>query len=91
MNIKLKDYKNEFSKIEIEIFPKENTFSKFIYYMQNSQIYFNDNQEQIKRKSISKKDNTTKIKIIINYKIKSLYKLFKDCKCIKKINFLKFN
>ena len=45
MNIKLKDYKNEFSKIELEIFLKENTFSKFIYYMQNSQIYFNNNQE----------------------------------------------
>ena len=30
MNINLKFYKNEFSKIEIEIIPKENAFGKFI-------------------------------------------------------------
>ena len=30
MNIKLKDYKNKFSKIEIEIILKENTYGKFI-------------------------------------------------------------
>ena len=30
MKISLKDFKNEFSKIEIEIIPEENTFGKFV-------------------------------------------------------------
>ena len=33
----------------------------------------------------------SKIKIIIDEDIKSLHKLFNECKCIKKINFIKFN
>ena len=96
MDKKIIDYKNEFSKIEIEIIPKENTYGKFIdisnkNIQSNFLIYFNDNKEEIKRKKISKEDNVTKIKIIINHKIKSLSELFFNCKCIKKINFIKFN
>ena len=92
MNIKLKDYKNEFSKIEIEIIPKENTYGSFINFLnKNIHIYFNDNKKEIKTKKITKDDKVTRVKIIIEHKIKSLFKLFYYCKCIKKINFIKFN
>ena len=90
MKIKLKDYKNEFSKIEIEIIPKENIYGKFINFSKNIQIYFNDNKKEIEKRKIIKEDKVTKIKIIINHKIKSLSELFSRCKCIKKINFIRF-
>ena len=96
MDKKIIDYKIIFSKIEIEIIPKENTYGKFINIsnkniQSNYLIYFNDNKEEIKRKYITKEDCVTKIKIIINHKITSLSGLFSDCKCIKIINFTKFN
>ena len=96
MDKKIIDYKIIFSKIEIEIIPKENTYDKFINIsnkniQSNYLIYFNDNKEEIKRKYITKEDCVTKIKIIINHKITSLSGLFSDCKCIKIINFTKFN
>ena len=96
MNKNLTFYKNEYLKIEVEIFPKENTFGKFINIdekntKENLQIYFNDNKEEIECESIIQDFNVSKIKIIINHKIKSLSGLFCDCKCIKKINFIKFN
>ena len=91
MNIKLKDYKNKFLNIEIEVIPKENEFGKFINYLnKNIQIYFNDNYEEIKKNQIDKDDKVEKIKIILNHKIKSLSNLFNYCKCIKKINFIRF-
>ena len=91
MKIKLKDYKNEFSKIEIKIIPKEITYGKFINTLTNIYIYFNDNKKEIEKRKITKDDKVTKIKIIINHNIKSLSDLFSRCKCIKKINFIKFN
>ena len=91
MHKKIKDYKDEYSKIKIEIIPKENTYGEFIHFISNTQVYFNDNNEVIKRKFITKDDNVTKIKIIINQKIQSLSKLFYRCKCINKIKFIQFN
>ena len=91
MNIKLKDYKNEFLSIEIEVIPKENEYGKFINLNKKSVlIYFNDNNEEIKKREITKDDKVSKIKIILNHKIKSLSKLFYYCRCIKIINFIKF-
>ena len=91
MNIKLKDYKNEFLNIEIEVIPEENEYGKFINFLNNNiHIYFNDNNEEINKKEITKDDKVTKIKIILNHKIKSLSQLFYYCGCIKKINFIKF-
>ena len=77
MKIKLKDYKNQFSKIEIEIIPEKNIYDNFInvankIIKENVHIYFNNDKEEIKRSLITKDDNVTKIKIIINHKIKSL-------------------
>ena len=91
MKIKLKDYKNEFSIIEIEIIPKENTYGKFINTRANIHIYFDDNKEEIKRKKIIMGENVAKIKIIVENKIKSLSGFFSNCTCIKKIKFIKFN
>ena len=69
-------------------------------------IYFNDNKEEIKKKYITQKyffgetakhiyfiseeDKVTKIKIIIDYQVKSFKELFYKCRCIKSINFKKF-
>ena len=100
MKRKLKDYKNVFSKIEIEIILKENEFGKFINIENKNMnssihVYLNDNKEETKRKRkitfLDSKNNITKIKIVIDNKIKSLSKFFYDCNCIKKINFTKFN
>ena len=91
MNIKLNDYKNEYLKIKIEIIPKEYKYGKFINISKkNIKIYFNDGKEEINREIITIIDNVSKIKIILNHKIKSLSGLFQDCKYIKKINFIKF-
>jgi len=91
---KLSDYKKEYSKIVIEIIPAENKYGTFINIYNNKQyyhIYFNDDKEETKRKEITKEDKISKIKIVIDYEIKSLYKLFEYCRCIRKINFIKFN
>ena len=84
---KIKDYKNEYLKIEIEIFPLEkiDKNQKFINILEKNEslfhIYFNDNNiEEIRRN-----------KIIIDLKVKSLRLLFFECECIKKININKFN
>ena len=78
---------------ESKIKPVSNKYGKFINMNENEKyyhIYFNDNKEEIKRNYFNKNDNVSKIKIIIDYQVKSFYKLFYYCKCIKYINFKKF-
>ena len=94
LNLDVKDYK-EYSEIEIEIIHKKGKYGRFIKFDINDKlyyhIYFNDNKEEIKYKySIWKEDKVTKIKIIIDYQVKSFKELFDDCKCIESINFKKF-
>ena len=98
LNKKINEYKNEYLKIEIEIFPLEkiDKNQKFINILEKNEslfhIYFNDNNiKEIRRNEINKDDKIEKIKIIIDSKIKSLRLLFYECKCIKKININKFN
>ena len=91
----LKEYSEIFSSIEIEIIPIKNKHCKFIqFYEQNENyyhIYFNDNQyEEIKRNYLKEDDKVDKITVYIDYQIKSLFKLFYDCKDIESINFNKF-
>ena len=57
-----------------------------IYY----HIYFNDNKEEIKRNDLNENDNVSKIKIIIDYQVKSFEELFYDCRSIEYIYFNKF-
>ena len=96
INISIKDYKEYseiYSSIEIEIGPVNNEYGKFINMNENEiyyHIYFNDNKEEIKRNYLNENDNVSKIKIIIDYQVKSFGYLFFDCKCIEYICFKKF-
>ena len=98
LNLDIKDFKEyseTFTPIEIEIIPTKGKYGKFINIKENDElyyhIYFNDNNEEIKNKyEIKEEDKVTKIKIIIDYQIKSFNSLFKWCECIESINFKKF-
>ena len=86
-----KEYSQLYSSIEIELKFADNIYGKFInmndkYY----HIYLNDNKEEIKRNYLNENDNVSKIKIIIDYQVKSFKELFKYCKCINSIFFIKF-
>ena len=94
INISIKDYKEYseiYSSIEIEIKPVNNKYGNFInmndkYY----HIYFNDNKEEIKRNYLNKNENVSKLKVIIDYQVKSFKNLFYYCECIEYIYFKKF-
>ena len=95
LNLSIKDYKEYYEEIELEIIPIKDEYGKFINIKENVKlyyhIYFNDNKEEIKNKyEINKKDKVIKIKIIIDYQVKSFKELFYWCKCIESINFKKF-
>ena len=97
LNLGVKDYKEyseTFTPIEIEIIPKKGEYDKFINVNKKDKsyyhIYFNDNIEEIKNKYEINKKDITKIKIIIDYQVKSFNHLFSECKCIEYINFKKF-
>ena len=98
LNLGIKDYKEYceiFTSIEIRIISTKGKFGKFINIKENDKlfyhIYFNDNVEEIKNKyEIKEEDKLEKIKITIDYQVKSFEKLFEDCKCIESINFIKF-
>ena len=97
INISINDYKEyceKYSQIEIEIIPNKEK-GEFIYFNKKENenyfhIYFNDNKDEIKRKYLNENDNVKKIKILIDYQIKSFYELFRYCKCIDSISFPKF-
>ena len=86
INLSVKDYKEyseTFTPIEIEIIPKKDKYGEFIKINENDKlyyhIYFNDNKEEIKNKyKIEEEDKVTKIKIIIDYQVKSFERLFYD-------------
>ena len=95
INLSVKDYK-EYCEIEVDIIPAKGKYGKFINIINENDklyyhIYFNDNKEEIKNKySIWEEDKVTKIKIIIDYQVKSFEDLFSWCHCIESINFKKF-
>ena len=93
LNFSIKDYK-EYNQIEIEItLVKNNISGNFINIEENNKSFFHiyfDNKRK-RRNYISVKDNISKIKIIIDYEIKSFKNLFDKCHCISNINFIKFN
>ena len=97
INIRIKEYKEYsemYSSIEIEIKPVKNKYGKFVNIKKENEkyyhIYFNDNEEEIKRNYLNKNENVSKIKIIIDYQIKSFKGLFKNSGCIEYIYFKKF-
>ena len=94
LNLGPKDYK-AYCEIEIEIIPTKDKYGKFIYIKEKDKlyyhIYFNDNKKEIKNKyEINEEDKVKKIKIIIDYQVKSFKELFYKCYCIESINFKKF-
>ena len=96
INKSINYYKNYYNQIEIEIIPI-NIYDKnyFINIPENDKnyyhIYFNDSKEEAKNNYFAKNEKVDKIKIIINNEIKSFEGLFSRCKCIKSLNFIKFN
>ena len=54
---------------------------------------FNNRKREIepKRDYYKENENVKKIKIVIDYEVKSLALLFKECVSIKSINFIQFN
>ena len=94
LNKNIIDYKKIYLKIEIEIIPHKYSYGKFINIDKDNRqyyhIYFNDNEEEAKINVIPENAKITKIKIIIDYEAASIKGLFQTCKCIKKINFIKF-
>ena len=89
-----KDFSEKFSSIELEIIPNQNKYGTFIRIDEEDKkyfyIYFNDNKKEIKKTEINKDDKISKIKIIIDYQIKSFNYLFYNCDCIESIKFKKF-
>ena len=90
-----KDFSEIFTPIEIEILPFKNRFGKFINIEKAEDepyfhIYFNFGVRERKRSYFNNREIIIKIKIIIDYQVKSFENLFANCKCIKSINFIKF-
>ena len=85
-----KDYK-AYNQIEIEITPTDlikNNKNTIINYYYDEKAYYHlfiDDKELKKRNYFRKKENVKKIKVIIDFEIKSLKRLFHDCKYIKEI------
>ena len=88
-NIDLDNYKNRYFNYQIEIELNiadkiEKDENIFINYIKEDEpyihIYLNNIQNEIKRNFLNENEASSKINII-----------FGDCKCVKKIKFLKFN
>ena len=97
LNKDINDYIKYYKKVIIEITPNnrfpKNYFIKSIdkEEQQYYHIYFNNEKEERYRNYTTDDENVTKIKIIIDYKIRSFYGLFDNCHYIEKINFIKFD
>ena len=98
LNLSINDYKEYsqlYSPIEIELNLVDNKFGKFINISDNDKeyyhIYFDNLKEETKTNNLKENEKIEKIKIIIDYQIKSFKRLFKYCKCISSIFFKKFN
>ena len=98
LNLSIDDYKEYsqlYSPIEIELNLVDNKFGKFINISDNDKeyyhIYFDNLKEETKTNNLKENEKIEKIKIIIDYQIKSFKRLFKYCGCISSIFFKKFN
>ena len=89
-----KEYSQLYSSIEIELKIADNRYGKFINIPDEEKeyyhIYFDNSIEEIKRNYLEDNEKVKKIKIVINHQVKSFKELFKYCKCINSIFFIKF-
>ena len=96
-NLNINDYKEYsklYSSIEIELKLVDNIYDRFINIseedMEYYHIYIDNSNEEINIYNSKKNEKLNNIKILINYQIKSLKKLFSKCKCISSILFKQF-
>ena len=95
MNLSIKDYQKyseSYSSIELELKLKNSSFRKNFTKILGKEekyyhIYFDDSKEEIKRNYLKENEKVNKIKIIIDYQVKSLSKLFAYCTYINSIFF----
>ena len=92
LNISKKDYE-EYCTTIIEIVPYAISIleaqSKYINIINNIDkkyihIFFDDSKDETHVEYLTNTDNVKKIKIIIDKEIKSFFRLFSQCKCIKR-------
>ena len=98
LNINIKNYKEcsqLYSPIELELKLEDNEYGKFINIPDEEKeffhIYFNNSKKEMKRNYLKEKEKVKRIKIIINYQVKSFENLFYDCLWINSIYFIKFD
>ena len=95
LNININDYK-EYSKIVIELKLTNDKNGKFKFInipdkdKEYYHIYFDNSNEEIKRRYVEFYEKVKMIKIIIDYQAKSFYELFYNCECIESIFFKNF-
>ena len=89
------EYSQLFTPIEIELKFVDNKYGNFINipkkYKEYFHIYFDDSKEEIKRNYLMNNEKVNKIKIIIDFEVKSLKCLFTNCAFISSIYFKKFH
>ena len=100
LNLSINDYKDYYQlyapiEIELKLVNYENIYNnRFINIsdenMNYYHIFFDNSSEEIKRTELNDTDKANKIKIIIDYHIKSFKNLFYNCNCIKAIHFKNF-
>ena len=85
INININNYKENskiYSSIEIESIPAKKLFGEFINIEKEDEkyyhIYFNNKTKEIKRNTFNKKDKVKKIRIKVDYQIKSFKELFNN-------------
>ena len=98
LDIDINNYKNfskKFSSIELELTIIKKDYNKFISIFEEENkkyyhIFLNDNEKEIMKYELDENDNLEKLKIIIDYQIKSFEGLFENCEYIESIYFKKF-
>ena len=86
----------ECSQIIFELIPINQLFKEKNYIVNPRgnetlfHIYINESNNEFNRFYITPEDKVNKIKVLIDYKIFSIYELFKDCDCLKEIKLTQF-
>ena len=92
--INYKEYLKFYSYIELELNLVDNKYGAFINLSDEEKeyynIYFDNSKEEIKRNYLEENEKVKKIKIIIDYQVKSIKNFFKKSICICSIVFTKF-
>ena len=88
-----KEYSQIYTPIEIELKLVDKKYGRFINISKEDNkyyhIYFDISNKEIKRNYLNENEEVKKIKIVIDYSVKSFKELFISCRCISSINFKK--